>query len=125
MLSFEEAGALLDQIADSLPSPLVRELSGGIWLSEQTKYHPQSVPEAPLYIMGEYRRDGFGRVIVLFYGSFLARFHSAPPDVWKRELRAVLLHELTHHNESLAGLKDLEITDAINIRSYLDHLSDD
>ena len=37
------------------------------------------------------------------------------------ELREVLRHEFTHHIESLAGERGLEIKDENQIRDYLEH----
>ena len=34
------------------------------------------------------------------------------------QIRKVLLHEFRHHLESLAGERDLEIEDAVNVSQY-------
>jgi predicted Zn-dependent protease with MMP-like domain len=119
MLSFDETGELLDQIVDELPDPLLRELSAGVWLSPDVKLHAKSLPEDPLYVMGEYQYGALGRAITLYYGSFAARYQQAPPSFWAEQLKTVLLHELTHHNESLAGVRNLEQTDAQSLQDYL------
>ncbi|MGI6497350.1 MAG: metallopeptidase family protein [Oscillospiraceae bacterium] len=124
MLSFDEAGELLDKMADALPDPLLRGLSGGIWLSPDVKLHTNSLPERPLYVMGEYQYGVLGRSITLYYGSFAARYGQAPACFWAQQLRAVLLHELTHHNESLAGAWDLEQADALLLQDYLSDTED-
>ncbi len=36
----------------------------------------------------------------------------------KRKIRHTVLHEFRHHLESLAGEKDLEIEDAVNLYRY-------
>jgi hypothetical protein len=35
-------------------------------------------------------------------------------------MKKVLEHELTHHLESLAGEKDLEIADAVQLMKYME-----
>ena len=112
LLSIDQVGDLLDEIAETVPEALFQGLTGGILLHEQAQPDPQ--PDAEdLYILGEYCNDMLGRYINLYYGSFAALFRDAPLRVWKRELRTTLLHELTHHIESLAGVRDLEIKDEL------------
>ena len=41
-----------------------------------------------------------------------------PPRRQKEELRNVLIHEFTHHLESLVGERDLEIEDARELAKY-------
>ena len=41
MYEFEEVGQMLDEIADSMPYELYRDLNGGISLLPETKVHPQ------------------------------------------------------------------------------------
>lgn len=43
--------------------------------------------------------------------------HLAESDLKKR-LRKTILHEFRHHLESLAGEKDLEVEDAVEIAEY-------
>jgi hypothetical protein len=56
--------------------------------------------------------------VLLFYGSFCAVLGDAPRDVWYGQLRKTLLHELTHHLESLAGSRDLEYKDDEQVSRY-------
>ncbi len=57
-----------------------------------------------------------GRGIVLFYGSFLKVYPGLREDERAKGLiMDVLKHELTHHLESLAGARDLEIADAARL----------
>lgn len=120
MISFEEAGAYLDEVADSLPAAFMMELNGGILLSpeESRRY---DLPGTPL-TMGVYRRDHMGRSIEIYYGSFVAAYPHASAPFCREELRRTLLHEFTHHLESLAGERELERKDEEEIARYLEGL---
>jgi len=118
-VTMEEAGEMLDQIAAELPPPFFKELNGGILLLPDEKRHPAQ-GLAGLYIIGEYHVDpmGLGRYITVYFGSF-TQVHGHRTRASQREkLREVLLHEFTHHLESLAGEKDLAIRDADDILRY-------
>ena len=110
MLTFEEVGDILDEIADELPEEFYRELNGGILLLPEARQDPADI-ENNLYILGEYVHDRMGRYIIIHYGSFAALFSRQPPEVIREELKDTLLHEFTHHIESLAGVRGLEIKD--------------
>ena len=116
MLSFEEAAEYLDTVIDELPEILLRELNGGVNIVPQAL---RSRKNASLYTLGQYNRGGkLGRYIMIYYGSFKASFPNASDEFLKAKLKEVLLHELTHHNESLAGLKDLEYMDEAQVEHY-------
>lgn len=120
MLSFDEISVLLDDMVDSLPQALFRELNGGVNLLPNEKMHPANCGLDNLYILGEYiyEPNGLGRYVIIYYGS-LAKTHGClHPKRIQDELRRVLLHELTHHMESLAGERDLEIKDAYELERY-------
>ena len=127
MVTFEEMGAMLDEIAEEMPEEFYRELNGGIFLSPETKIHPES-PEGirgreNLYVVGEYHNEragygGLGRYIAIYYGSFAKLYSRLDPKIQKEELRKTLVHEFTHHLESLAGERGLEIKDAETIEGY-------
>ena len=55
---------------------------------------------------------------MLYYGSFLRCFPSLEPEGMRERIRKVILHEFRHHLESLAGERDLEIEDEIEISRY-------
>ena len=118
MLTIDEVGTLLDEIAEEIPKEFYRYLNGGIILFDEEKPHPRA--PGKLCIMGEYhnQRD-LGRCIRIYYGSFARVYGHLSPAAAKAELRKILLHEFTHHLESLAGERDLEITDAIQIEDFL------
>lgn len=120
MISFEDIGTILDDIADELPEDFFRGLNGGINLLPDIKIHPQSDSSGNLFIMGEYRHDprGLGRYINIYYGSFMKLYAHANSDIQKEKLRNILLHEFTHHWESLGGVRTLALKDAYNLMKY-------
>ena len=118
MVSFEECAAMLDEIADSMPYELYRELNCGISLLPQQKIHP-IVLHNDLFIMGEYIRNNLGNAIVFYYGSIARVYGNVSNERLKEELARILRHELRHHNEHLAGCDDLGILDDEQIVDYL------
>lgn len=114
MVTFDEIGSVLDEIAMTLPTEFYRELNGGVNLLPGIKLHPESRDSGNLYIMGEYVCDprGLGRYINIYYGSFVQVYGYADPERRRQELQNILVHEFTHHLESLAGEKGLERKDA-------------
>lgn len=120
MITFEETGIMLDEIADEIPEDFYRELNGGIILLPEAKLHPAG---NNLFILGEYNNDrkgygGLGRYIAIYYGSFTHLYAHLNPEQQKEELRRILIHEFTHHLESLAGERNLEKKDAENLEKY-------
>ncbi|MDR1688567.1 MAG: metallopeptidase family protein [Clostridiales bacterium] len=120
MVSFDEAAQMLDEIAGEFPAEFYKELNGGINLLPDTKMHPQAGDDGALYIVGEYFRDlrGLGRYINIYFGSFEFLYGSYPKARQKAELRRILRHEFTHHIESLAGERGLEIKDFQDLERY-------
>ncbi len=117
MISIEEMGEILDDIAADFPEELFKDLNGGIILLPQEKENPAG---DNLYIMGEYNRGGnLGRYISIYYGSFAKLFWYLDKEQLREKLVHVLKHEFTHHVESLAGEKDLEIKDAEFLEKHL------
>ena len=120
VLSFEQAGELLDRMAEEFPPEFYDELNGGICLLPEAKHDPE-FPEEELYIMGEYRNSGMmGKFINLYYGSFaaLARQENWRQKDWEDELYGTLAHEFTHHMEGRAGERGLEIKDEAFMEQY-------
>ena len=109
---------MLDEIADSMPYELYRELNGGMSLLPQLKVHPKAVNN-DLFILGEYKRNSLGRYIVFYYGSLNKVYGNLPKDEYYKRLRKVLAHEVRHHNEYLAGVDDLILYDNNQISDYL------
>ena len=121
MITFEEAGIMLDEIADEMPEEFYKELNGGIILVPHEKAHADN---NHLWTLGEYHNDrkgygGLGRYITIYYGSFARIYSHLDPIQIKEELRRVLVHEFTHHVESLAGDRSLEIKDAQRMAEYM------
>jgi len=119
MITFDEAAAMLDEIADKLPEGFFKDLNGGIYLLPEVKKHNESTERQPLYILGEYiSQHDLGKLIYLYYGSFMQVYQHLSPKELKKELESVLIHEFTHHLEFLAGDRDLEIKDDIEMERY-------
>ena len=110
ILSFDQVGDLLDEMAEEFPEEFYQELNGGISLLPETVEDPAG---EDLYIMGEYCNDMMGRYINLYYGSFaaLAQQEDWTEEDWEDELYTTLAHEFTHHIEGRAGERGLEIKD--------------
>ena len=114
MFSFEEVGEILDEIAEELPQAFFNDLNGGILLLPDTRRcDDDSLPD--VYTMGQYVRDGMGRYIIIYYGSFAVLYGHSTQHKFREALRETLLHEFTHHVESLAGAHDLEIKDDLEM----------
>jgi len=120
MITVDELAAMLEELESEIPADLYRDLNGGVVLVQGSKLHPESGGSRDLYIMGEYNWQprGLGRYITIYYGSFVRVYDHYPPERQKEELRKILYHEFTHHLESMAGEKDLEIKDAIDLLEY-------
>lgn len=118
MVSYEECGAMLDEIADEMPVELYRELNGGVLLDRGFRMHPCAVNN-DLYILGVYVRDSLGKRIVLYYGSFVRVLKDKSKEEYYNHLKKTLRHEVLHHNEYLAGCNDLVLYDDKRIAEYL------
>lgn len=116
--TIDEVNDILDQIAEGLPEEFFKELNKGIILLPECKIHPESRENDKLYIMGEYGRDITGRHIAIYYGSFKQVYNNHSYEKIKEELQNTLVHEFTHHFESLAGERGLEIEDAKAMNKY-------
>ena len=122
MLSIDEIGNLLDSVAEELPEELFAQLNGGVSLLHSTKMHEADMA-GNLYIMGEYCHDQMGRYIVIYYGSICAVCEHETEGQIRARLKKLLAHELTHHMESLAGERGLEVRDAETIEDYRRRMS--
>ena len=119
VLTFDQVGETLDEIAERFPQALFEGLNGGVNLLEDTVPDPE-FPEGEMYILGEYCDDLLGRYINLYYGSFaaLAEREDWDEQVWREELRITLSHELTHHMEARGGLHALDDRDAEELAAW-------
>lgn len=119
MITIDEAQEMLDEIAEGLPQEFYKELNGGILLLPDVKVSEYARKD-DLYIMGEYVRSGvMGRLIYIYFGSFERVYGHLPQNAFKAQLRETLLHEFTHHLESLAGERGLEKKDEASMNKYL------
>ena len=103
MLSYEQAGDVLDGLLDALPEGIFEGLNGGVYLVEEEK-----ISEDGRYTLGTYFRGAMGKYIELYYGSFIGLYGEMDDETFIRRLKSTLHHELTHHIESLAGDRSLE-----------------
>ena len=119
LLTFDQAGDLLDEVAEPFPEALFEGLNGGVHLVEDAMPDPE-FPQAELYIMGEYHEDLLGRYINLYYGSFaaVAAREDWEEEDWRTELRRTLSHELTHHMEGRGGLHALDDKDEAQMDAW-------
>jgi len=119
MVSLQEMEIMLKDIAAEFPEQLFEELNGGILLLPDTKMNPAGI-DNDLFILGEYHRGGnMGRYISIYYGSFMKVYGRLGKEALLQKLVHTLKHEFTHHLESLAGGRDLEIEDARYLKNYL------
>jgi len=123
MFSIEEISKMLDEIASELPEGVFRDLNGGVnLLPEEKKSDKDS--DGGLFTLGEYRRDQMGRYIVIYYGSLSKVYGDSSHEKMRKHLRDILTHELTHHLESLAGDRSLEIKDEMKLFDYFSRKND-
>lgn len=126
VLSFDQVGEMLDQLAEPFPEALFEGLNGGVNLLEDA-VPDTDFPEGEMYILGEYCDDLLGRYINLYYGSFtaLAERENWTLDDWAAELQQTLSHELTHHMEARGGLHDLDDRDAEELAAWREEYGTD
>lgn len=117
MVTIDDMQKMLDDITSDFPQELFNELNGGIILLPDAKLNPVG---KNLYVLGEYNRGGIlGRYISIYYGSFEKVYGYIDEKRLNEKLTHTLKHEFTHHLESLAGEKGLEIKDAEFLADYL------
>lgn len=105
---------LADSLSAGLPERLLEGLSGGIVIEERAMRRRDDPPG--VYILGEYIADPWlGPRVVLYYGSFLQLFGGEAEAVWAEELWTTIKHELRHHIEGQAGLRDLDLEDLLEL----------
>ena len=118
MIPLDEARGMLDELISELPEAIFTRLNGGVLLLPDVRLSPEARSE-DLYILGEYSISyAMGRTVVIYYGSILRTHGVLTPERLRAVLREVLHHELTHHLESMAGERDLEIDDALKMAWY-------
>ena len=102
----ETAERLLEEACEALPEAVFQGLNGGVNLQPGWKRSPDG-----LYTLGLYHNDAMGRWIELFYGSMRAVQPDCDEAALGELLSSTLRHELTHHLESMAGDRSLELWD--------------
>ena len=118
MITIDEMEEMLEEISRELPPEFYKELNGGILLLPDLKISPEAIDD-DLYTMGEYRYSpSMGRYIIIYYGSFRRLYGHMTGEQLKTRLRETLYHEFTHHMESLAGERGLEIKDEWELAQY-------
>ena len=123
-LSFDQAGELLDELAEPFPEALFDGLNGGVNLLEDAVPDPE-FPAGEMYVLGEYREDLLGRYILLYYGSFVALLEEEDEEAWRDEIFATVAHEFTHHLEETAGLHALDDKDLEFLKEALAEYEDE
>lgn len=118
--TIDEVHEILDEISQDIPEEFFKNLNEGIILLPEYKLHSESRKNKKLYIMGEYSISITGRRISIYYGSFKKLYCGVSIEVLKRKLRETLIHEFTHHLESLGGERGLEIKDQDDLQKYRD-----
>lgn len=116
--TIEVVHKMLDEISEEIPVEFYNGLNEGIVLLPESKIHPESRSGNKLYIMGEYSRSITGRNIVIYYGSFRNVHFGISEEDLREELKHTLLHEFTHHLESRAGERGLEVKDQEDLNKY-------
>lgn len=116
--TIEVVHKMLDEISEEIPVEFYDGLNEGIVLLPESKLHPETRSGNKLYIMGEYSRSITGRNIVIYYGSFRNVHYGISEESLREELKHTLLHEFTHHLESRAGERGLEIKDQQDLNKY-------
>lgn len=116
VISFDEFAELLDEVANELPEEIFKNLNGGISLLPDVLEHPEN---SGLFVLGQYHSGGYlGRYITIQYGSFIELYGRSSRSHLRSQIDRVLRHEFLHHLESMAGEKELEIQDAIQLARY-------
>ena len=119
MLTIDEFTEEMENIAEELPKEFYYDLNGGILILPDLKISPQA-KDNDLFILGMYKRSAsMGRLIEIYYGSFEKMFKHLSKEQLIEQMREVLYHEFTHHIESLAGERGLEIKDEEKMKKYL------
>ena len=122
--SIDEVEEILEEVAESIPKTLYKNLHGGIVLIEESKTHSQSVSGSNLYIAGEYiRNTRTGNHIRIYYGSIMKLYQHFSKEALTKELEIILIHEFRHHIEYEAGDYSLVIEDKIFLKNYLERHS--
>jgi len=124
MITIDQMEDMLEQIAAEFPDAFYKDLNGGISLLPEAKRSPHA-QKGDLYILGEYHYDVMGRYIYIYYGSFCHVHGHLDEKALYGELKKTVAHEFTHHLENMAGERNLEIQDEMDLERYLYRYEDE
>ncbi|NLW53122.1 MAG: hypothetical protein GXY87_07180 [Tissierellia bacterium] len=116
--TIEDVHEILNKLYEQIPVELLKDLNGGIILLDEIKYHNES-RNNDLLILGTYSRFGVRRQINIYYQSLKRAYPKLDEVALEERLNDLLWHELRHHTEYRARVRDLEIEDENNIEKYL------
>ena len=118
IITIEDFTKILDEIIKEIPEEIFIGLNGGVTITEDAPLHPDALGE-DLYILGQYHEDpDFGRYIHIYFGSFIECFGNSNWEAITEECEAVIKHELLHHLETMAGEKNLEVQDELDLDKH-------
>lgn len=120
MITIDEMHQMLDEVAQEFPDEFFESLNGGISLLPERKISRYDLGD-DLFTLGEYHNDKMGRYIYIYYGSFMKVYGHLSRKALRQQLKKTVAHEFTHHFESLAGERGLEIKDEIQIARYTEN----
>lgn len=120
MITFDECGAMLDEIADSMPYELYRDLNGGISLLPQLKVHPKALNN-DLFILGEYIRNSLGNAIVFYYGSINRVYGSLDNEEYRKSSLKYFITRFAIITSILQGAMTSEFLTEIRLTIILEN----
>lgn len=116
--NIDDVHDILEEICEEIPKELFIDLNGGIILLDEIKYYDKSADDS-LLVLGTYSRFGVRRQINIYYRSIKYVYPKLSRHVLYEKLRDLLMHELQHHTEYKAKVKDLILEDEKFIRRIL------
>jgi hypothetical protein len=87
MITFEEAGRILDEESARLPEEIFQELNGGVNLLPDRRNDPDG-----MLTLGMYFHNAMGRYVEIYYGSFAAAFRRESDGIIRQENKKTLRH---------------------------------
>lgn len=117
--TIDDVHRILDEAAKAIPEELFKELNGGIILLDEIKIHDKA-KNNDLFVLGTYNRFGVMKQINIYYQSIKRVYPILSEERLYEILLKLLKHEIQHHTEYMARLRDLEIEDENMINRYLE-----
>lgn len=115
--TIQDVHDILNKLYENIPEELLAELNGGIILLDEIRFH-QEARNSDLLILGTYSRFGVRRQINIYYQSLKRVYPRLTLEELEHRLEDLLWHELRHHTEYRARIRDLEIEDENKIGQY-------